>query len=791
MAVHSLPVLPNAAELALASAFALLLMWRVSALRWWLLVVSLTALMVISRAHGGLDARLTPAMEGVDYAVVGQISSLVTRFEHGRRFDFRISHCVNTAPFCPAGRKVRLSWYGRTPHLLHAGQHWQLNVRLKRPHGLVNPGGFDAELRALQSGTDGYGYVRKKRRQEPPNNWRPVRLIRDGGFSLAATIAAARDAVQLAMQRGLGKVDPTVSGTLIALVTGNQSAIPAGMWDIYNRTGTSHLMSISGLHVTMFAALAVGLSRFLLRNSRLVPLLVLRRFAAPHIAWFCGLVAALAYSAFSGWGIPAQRTCWMLAAAGGVLLSGRHCSLPFVLALAAAIVVVIDPWAPLSAGFWLSFVAVIAIIVYAHGWLENGRVFLQAAARTQWAATIALLPLGAVWFGSVSVVSPVANAVAIPVVSIVLTPLAMVAGFISVWWPSGGDVLLALAAGITYYLLLFLSWAGASSQAIWITGHPSPWVLALPALGAGLILWPAAPVPRVVAAGLLMPLLLLPAAASVDGRFRLVALDVGQGSAVLIQTARHSLLFDTGPTYDADSGAGDRLVAPLLRSRQIRRLDTVVLSHADADHIGGAHRLIDQFNPSQVLSSMPSDSPKAHRLPKMQLCRRGDSWQWDGVQFSILHPGALVLGNKRSNRNARSCVLHVKGRGGSVLLTGDIEAAQEKTLVAVYGNAGLNADVLIAPHHGSGTSSTTQFLATVNPRFAVFQMGYRNRFRHPAHRVLRRYQQRAIDVLRSDVDGAVEIDFSPGTGIQLIRHRQVNKPYWRLPVFPAPPGEVD
>jgi competence protein ComEC len=757
--------------------FALLL--AILRTRFWVvcLLSGVTALLAVNAALSGLNNQLTEAMEGVDYTVTGRVVSLVRRFKYGRSFQFVIDQCELAQGPCPTARRVRLSWYGRIEQDVKPGQVWRLNLKLKRIYGSVNPDGFDSELHALKTGLHGAGYVRKKRKRDTELNWRDTALLGYRWSALTA-ISAARDATQLAMGRALSGFDPATRGTLVALVTGNQNAIPAPTWEVYNRTGTSHLMSISGLHVTMFAALAVALTIRLLRQN-FVPTCLLTRISAPALAWMLGLAAAVSYSAFSGWGVPAQRTTLMLAVAGIALMIGRGSGPSAVLALVSAVVIVFDPWAVSSAGFWLSFGAVAAILAVSQGWIGSARTKLGDAVRTQWAATIILIPLGAVWFGSVSVISPLANAIAIPLVTGVLTPVAMIGALMAVLFPIVGAPVLWLTGWVTGWLLWLLTHLSAFNDAVWITGTPTAFALVSAVLGVIVLLRANIRLPAHCGCALTMPLLIAPVNTAKPGEWTLLAADVGQGSAILVRTARHALLFDTGPAHTANSGAGNRLIAPLLRSQRIRRLDVLVISHGDRDHIGGAATLLRRFGGPMLLTSVA----KSHRLRAVastaKNCTQGMRWRWDGVEFEFLHPGPVLMRPDRTRSNARSCVLRIRSAAGTALLTGDIERAQEKRLLLTYSPSQLKADVLIAPHHGSGTSSSSEFLDAVQPEHTVFQVGYRNRFRHPASRVIERYTKKEIKQWRTDLHGAVEFKFSQQGAATVIAHRQKSVRYWR------------
>ena len=747
---------------------------------------------VVWQADRALAERLPVSLEGHNLMLEGRVAGLVRPFAAGQGFDFVIASCRPVVSWCASPRRVRLGWYGHAAQkvALHPGDRWRLTVRLKRPHATINPGGFDAELRALAEGISARGYVRgatksqpllkPNRRLGPPDRWR-----------LLDTVDYWRGQVARKMSTALLAWPDKVRGTLVALVTGEQQAIPAQGWQEFNRTGTSHLMSISGLHVTMFAALATLLARWLLRRP-LFPARWLLLVPAPALLVGIGAAAAFGYTLFSGWGIPAQRTSLMLAVAGVAILSGRASGIGPVMAMAGAAVVVVDPWAPMAAGFWLSFVAVGAIVLFGQGVSAGHERALVAAVRTQWAATVSLVPLGAVWFGTFSLVSPLANAVAIPVISVLVTPMALLAAALQWLWPWAGTALLQLVAWPAHWLLSALAWASALPYAVLVVGQPPAWVLGSGVLGCWVLLTPSYPVPRWWGYVLLLPQLTLPVDPVSPGSWRLLALDIGQGNAVLVQTAHHALLFDTGPTYGGQSGAGDRIVTPVLQARRIGHLDALLVSHGDLDHAGGATTVLGTFDVARLLTSVGPEHPLS-QYPNFSRCERSQHWEWDGVQFEILHPGLPArVGSPGSNEvkmparkpspNASSCVLRIRGPGGSALLTGDIERKQEKELLALYGAAGLRADVLMAPHHGSNTSSSAGFIAAVQPKWVFFQAGYRNRFGHPTAKVVGRYVRQGVMVSRSDRDGAVEWRFASGQAPQVIRYRNTPRRYWRIDV---------
>lgn len=782
-------------------------------------------------AQQRLDERLDPALEGQELTVVGIVEDMPQASERGQRFRFRIERCVAPQAPCPGRVSVRLGWhqglFGRPAvasvpvvPVVHPGERWQLRVRLKRPHATSNPGLFDAELRALEDGIAATGNVRQVRGDITANRRLDAFVPTPGTL-----VERARDAIRAAMLAAMRDAPAAARGVLVALAVGDQGAVPAEWWERFNRTGVGHLMSISGLHITMLAALGGRLAGMLWGSAALAALM--RRplpswCPVPHVRWCAGLATGFGYAALAGWGIPAQRTCWMLAAAGLAMVTGRARATVPVLSTAAAVVCLMDPWAPMAAGFWLSFAAVGAIIWFGarrgrvpvepaptrpadrgeeappararaaariRDWRQASAPMLREALRSQVAATVSLLPLGVVFFASVSLVGPFANAFAIPLVSAVITPLALAGAALALAWTPLGAVALGPGAWLGDLLLASLRWIDLDGAGAVAVPTPDATALALAVAACGVLLAPWRVPGRWVAAFGLCPMLLAQADAPSPGELRLVALDVGQGSAVLVETAHGRLLYDTGPELGPDSDAGSRTIVPYLRSRGIARLEALVVSHQDADHAGGAPAVLAAQRIDWVASSLPDAHPAIAGARRRLACVRGERWQWGDVAFEWLHPGEAGEPSKGSPTNARSCVLRIRSPAGSVLLAGDIEAPQEKRLLELFPPQALQADVLLAPHHGSRTSSLPAFLDAVAPGLAIFQLGYRNRYRHPHPAILERYRERGITILRSDAHGAITVRMAPGQEPQVERWRVDRPRYWRVRVAPLDPHD--
>ena len=752
-------------------------LWRVCAVlcAGVTLAFTLTAVRALWFAQHALD----PALEGLDLQVTGVVSTMPQWHSDGVRFGFEVEQVQRSAdqPSVQLPAQLSVGWYSmnhdgevRALPDIRAGERWQLPVRLKRPHGLVNPGGFDTELGLWEQGVHATANVREsavagsvKRLQ---STWRyPMEQWRQHTRSLIVQTLK----------------EPRFSGQTAALLLGDQAAISQRDWDVFRLTGIAHLMSISGLHITLWAWVARWLVSRLWSYSDVWGQSWCLFYPAPLAALWGGVVFALVYALFSGWGVPAQRTVIMLMAACWLRVNALHWPLLEQWLLAAAVVCVWDPWALLQAGFWLSFMAVgmlflmpvsasqspavAAASLHLRWWTKLYKA-LRDLLREQSFITLGLAPLTLLLFQQVSVIGLLVNLYAIPWVTFVVTPLAFAGVLWSPLWQLCSQSLQLLMA--TLEPLPDLPWA------VWQTAAP-PWWLALIGMAGGALfisqrqLWR-----RIASAALVMPVFFWQAPRPAYGVAQLLFADIGQGNAVLVRTAQHSLLFDTGPRFGVDSDAGQRVLLPVLQTMD-EHLDALVLSHQDSDHTGGALSVYKQHHQTQLWSSITDAHWLSQKLP-LQRCQAGQAWVWDGVQFDFIHPLAADY-DKTMSPNNRSCVLRIRAQSQTVLLTADIEAMQENALVQRMGKD-LKADVLLVPHHGSKTSSTESFIEAVQPRWALLQHGYRNRYGHPAHVVVQRYQERGIRMLDSPHCGAMHWrSDQPG---EVLCQRELNKRYWRF-----------
>lgn len=706
------------------------------------------------RADARLAERLPEHWQGVDIELVGVIADLPHANTRGERFMFDVEQTLTAS--APALQRVQLTRYWPRDAKsfetrMRAGERWRLTVRLKVPYGTSNPHGFDLEAWMLERRINASGYVR-----EAPA---PQRLA-EQAYTPFACIAAARAAVRERIFATLG--DAPYAGVIAALAVGDQRSIPYEQWRAFTRTGVNHLLSISGLHVTMIAALAGWLAasvwRRLPRQAERLP--------ARQAGLVVAVLAALGYALLAGFQVPAQRTLFMLIVLA-LAFWGRREPRPFTaLTVALLVVLLIDPWAVLSAGFWLSFGAMAAIL-----WVSVGRVAppgaLRGWATVQGAVTLALAPVLFLLFQQVSLISPLANAVAIPLVSWLVTPLALLGVLVPPMWH--------VAAWLMEWLGSGLAWAGSLPLAVTTLPAPPWWAALLALTGTVWMLLPRGFPLRMLGLVLWLPLLFPLRDAIAPDHFRAEVIDVGQGTAVLIRTANHALLYDTGAAF-ADSDSGERIVVPFLRASGIGELSGLIVSHDDSDHSGGMRSVLRDIPTGWLLHGLPAASPLLEGAPPARHCARGQRWNWDGVLFEILNPDPAAYAESHRRDNDYSCVLRVSSAHHSLLLTGDGERRTELELLESGQLA--RVSVLLAGHHGSLTSSIPEFVAATRPEWVVFTQGYRNRYGHPHPWVVARFRDADARLLRSDSGGLIRLDFGEA-GVEASQYRPNHRRYWQ------------
>ncbi len=743
--VQMLPALPSApwrvlllilAIVAVKSAKCRAFGWFVGGLLW-----------VCWRADLALAARVPAAYTGKTLQISGQVSDLPRLMARGIRFEMVVDGMARDSARWSVHRpKILLSNYRQTP-TLRAGAHCVLQVRLRAPRGLRGPGAFDAERWYFANGVRALGYV-----VEHPGNT----------CTVAPTFSLVQLRERLAAQIA-ARSPPSASPILAALTVGARQQMTEAQWRILRETGVVHLVSVSGLHVAMVAWAGYWLA---LLSSVVLSLLTRRVAPIPLCALFA-FAAATTYALLAGFSVPTQRTLLMVGVAlinrvrGQTVLSGSS------LLLACALVMVCDPFAALTLSFWLSFGAVALLALMAVLRTSDGR---WRALATQCWLSLLLLPLSALAWPHIALSAPIANLVAIPIVTLSVVPLCLL------------GILTAGIAGFNCYAGAAAVWDGLwQFLMVCAREFPSqPWpygmtttlmlLLTIAALG----LW--SPLRR--ARWLLTPALLgvaclAPVDTLRDGEFELTTLDVGQGLAVLVNTARHTLVYDTGPSFGDGFDMALAAVIPALRASARTRIDRLVVSHADNDHAGGARSLAQALPVTNVMSS---GLRVLSALPaqRSERCVAGQTWQWDGVEFIVLWPRQRVSGSD----NDHSCVIYIKGRSGSALLPGDISSRVEAKLLESAPN---RADILVVPHHGSATSSSKEWVARLQPRIAVVSAGDANRFGHPAPSVLATYRQRGIPVWQTARHGSVSI-VANSPSARPRAYRWEHRRYWDVPL---------
>lgn len=692
-----------------------------------------------------LQSRLPPELVGVDLRLTVAVTGLPDVRSGLTRIDARVIDGEGEASVL-AGRRLRLSWYGRAPAFA-PGEHWALTVRLRRPRGVLNPGGFDFERRALERRLAATGYVRNPQSAQRSHEaggldaWRATMANRIGAAGESPSLRFVR-ALALGDTRGLGERD----------------------WEVLRATGLSHLLAISGFHVGVVAGFAALFARVL---YWLWPPLGLR-LPRPQGAAVLALCAAAGYAAAAGFALPTLRAMLMIAAALLARLLRRPHTAAQSLALALIALLLVDPLAVLGAGFWLSFLGVAWLL-----WClprDAGAGYLRALLGAQGVAALGLLPLTVWFFGQASLAGPLVNLAGIPWITLLVVPLALLGLLAELLHAGLGSALWRLAA---WAMDMFWPWlervADLRGALVWLP-EPTLAALLLALLGAFWLLLPRG-VPGKALALLLFAPLLWPARDKLaPGEFELAMIDVGQGSALVVRTAGHALLYDTGPAYAGGLDMGEAAVVPALRATGVTRLDALVVSHGDNDHAGGLGAVRRAYAPARVLA------PSGWRDGETSPCLADQGWEWDGVRFEFLHPPPHFpyLGNEAS------CVLRVAGAHGAALLPGDIGEVVEQRLLRERPES-LPADVLVVPHHGSRGSSSAAFVAAVSPRYALYGVGHRNRFDFPRPEVVARYDAAGADRLDSAADGWVGLRIGRGGVVTRDRLRLDRRRFWHEP----------
>jgi competence protein ComEC len=735
--------------------------------------------------------------------VIGKITSLPNYKQDNVSFNFAIKQVF--PPFTNRIKPGLIHLVWNTKRVLQIGQEWQFTVRLKKPRGFANVGCFDAEKYYFSKRIIATGYVVTKhynRRNNFVYNPKKLHLQRGVGQPPHKTPCAKK----LHLQRGVGQPphktpcakklhlqwgvgqpphktpcdfkcnwynildsgyklrqyfhdhivkalsNKPFQGIILALVTGDQHQISAEQFEVFKNTGVEHLLAIAGLHIGFMAGLVFILARkfwcYMPDKWLKIP--------APLVGAIAASITALGYAYLAGFSISTQRACIMVVMAMLAIILRRMLLPADIFAYALILMLLLDPFSVLSLSFWLSFTAV-AILLYAFvgnktiskfdKWIKSGLVI-----------TIGMMPLLLAGFSSMPLISPLANFIAIPWVSWLVLPASLFGALVHPFWQQAGVQLWSFAELALQWLWPILKTLHQLPSSQWQPIIVSPWYLGLAFIGSLWLLAPRGFPGRIFGLCGFFPLLFPLLKTIPVGTANFTILDVGQGLAIVLETSKHLLVYDTGPRSNMDFDAGEQVVWPFLRANNIRHIDTVIVSHADIDHSGGMNSLMDHFLPQQILTpkpellleKLPAQKISIKSALQIKQCLAGQHWQWDGVEFTMLHPQEPIPWN----RNEQSCVLHIQTKNGSILLTGDIGSNSEQQLITKFRRY-LPSDIIVVPHHGSKYSSTFALIESVKAKYAVASVGYLNQYRHPHHSIVVRYLQRGTKFLDTAKCGAI------------------------------------
>lgn len=708
----------------------------------YLAIASLGFLWCLFYSHQIIYDRLSPDLAGKELTIKGIVATVPARDEHKIRFEFIPEPSSQLA----LPKRLILSWYLPLAKNVNAGETWQLRVKLKHPYGTMNPGGFDYEKWLFQRHIGATGYVRSAETNQKLAN-PPLYSVNKLRQNLADTIQSHLK-------------DSHFYGLIQGLTAGIKDNISQAQWQELRATGTAHLLAISGLHIGLAAMIGFICFRRLW-SFRPANLLIL---SANEMGAVAGFITALFYAAMAGFSLPTQRALIMVATAMLALLIRRPIDSQRILALSLCLVLIWDPLSILSAGLWLSFTAV-AIIIF----VSQNRfpAIVWHWLKIHYLIALGISPLLLLFFMQTSLIAPIANLIAVPFISFVIVPLVLLASAI-IWIVEPiGVVLFQFADNLLSFFWPMLTYLGALPLASWSGPQLSffHWLSII--IATLILLMPKSTPAKWVGLLGLAPLFMTSPARPQANTFWFYLLDVGQGLSAVIETQHHTLVFDAGPKFSDRFDSGKTIVMPFLKHQGISHIDSLIVSHGDNDHKGGAQALIDAFTIDQIYTSVPD------LFSESQPCLSGQSWRWDGITFSMLNPYPDDVGSD----NNLSCVLKVSTASGSVLLTGDIESETEQRLIERHVEA-LHSSVLVAPHHGSKTSSSAPFIEHVQPHTVLFPVGYANRYHFPAKDVVARYEHAGINVANSADHGAILFKFEHDKTNPMIGWRQQARKIW-------------
>ena len=699
-------------------------------------------------AHLKLANSLDPEIESRDVVITGVITSVVETNEDYSRFLINLESIKDSSgkTYAPHGL-TRLNWY-KTDIIPAPGEKWQFKVRMKRPYGFMNPGGFDYEAWMLRQNIKATGYVKASQENIKLADSHQ-HFIQKQRFNIANKLKQT--------------LDKPLLGLVLALTLGDRSQLDAEQWQVLTQTGTNHLIAISGLHLGLIAGFVYLIAYFFWRQFYCLT----QRLPAPHFASFMSFNIAFIYALLSGFALPAQRALIMLAVVLYALLQARRLLVSHVLSVAAVLILLLDPFAIIAADFYLSFMAV-TFILYLSLYRKNKNSVLKKWFVLQCLLSLCLIPILILWFKQIPIYGVLANLIAIPVIGFLIVPISLFALLFLFPFPTLSNSLYLIIEKIYIIQWTWLELLSEQTHSIIPVAATNNLTIFLAIVGVLILTMPKGLPGRHLGLFFFLPLLFPINTKLKQGEFDFNLLDVGQGLSALIQTQNHTLLYDTGARFSDRFNIGDAVVKPYLRQKGINELSILIISHGDNDHIGGAKSVINNFRVDKIISSVPRKL-EAHNVVR---CLAGQSWQWDGVLFEIISP---ELGSVLEGNNA-SCVLKISSPQGSVLLTGDIEKQAEFNLLNRR-KSKLASDILLVPHHGSRTSSMPAFISAVSAEHAFLAVGYKNRFGFPKQDIMARYDAQKVKTYVSYETGELSAKFRQ-TGLQIDEFRTKNRRFW-------------
>jgi competence protein ComEC len=706
---------------------------------------------------------LPAELEGTPLIVTGYIVSIPEKKLSHTHFVFDLERIENQSINRIHSGLIRCAWQN-APHL-GVGEKWQLCVKLKKTHSPLNPGGFDYEAWLFSHGIRAIGTVKSHQ----ANFKLSQPLLSHSIDRLRQNLAEKTDAILLKSES---------KGLIKALLVGDQSSILEDQWKVLRQTGTNHLFAIAGLHIGFASQMVYLLLNF---YSRFSPRVMLS-LSAPLLSASGALITAVIYSALAGFSLPTKRAVIMLSVFLIAKIRRRNVSAWHSWSVAFGILLIVNPLQILTESFWLSFTAVGSLI---YGF--QGRIELQKkpwskifhSLKTQWITSVALIPLTILLFQQASLIGFFANFIAIPWIGFVVAPLTLLCGLLMLIIPVLGNRMLAIPDFLLTHFWPILKAIGDFPNSQWYQVIFTPWTLISGIIAILLLLAPKGFPCRWLMSIWILPLVFCMQKKPVFGELNFTLLDVGQGLATVVRTNTHVLVFDTGAHYKNFFDAGESILVPFLRFFHIHKIDVLMISHGDNDHIGGSETLLRTLPVDRIITSVPERFTSQQNLtlkihPAVFSCHVGQTWWWDGVKFEVLYPP--VAGYFKGNNG--SCVLKISTATQSLLLTGDIEKEAENTLLSTYFDQ-LASDVLVVPHHGSKTSSTEAFINAIRPKVALFSVGYRNQYHLPAPIIVSRYQEKRIEVYDTVHCGAIEINLGFSSVLPVHCYRVEHAQFWR------------